>query len=81
MFASEVIYGQLGRGNNPEEALNNLKAYIKVILPAETTEFIIRSVDMNFPTAKKRIRVFRMDEEHPRMGGWQRRPMRSGSLN
>ena len=51
-FASEVIYGQLGRGDNPEEALNNLMACIKVILPSETPEFIIRSVDMNFPTAK-----------------------------
>ena len=51
-FASEVIYGQLGRGDNPEEALNNLMASIKAILPAEKPEFIIRSVDMNFPTAK-----------------------------
>ena len=51
-FASEVIYGQLGRGNNPEEALHNLMESIKVILPAETPVFIIRSVDMNFPTAK-----------------------------
>ena len=51
-FASEVIYGQLGRGNNPEEALNNLMESLKAILPAETPEFIIRSVDMNFPTAK-----------------------------
>ncbi|MDE2842216.1 MAG: hypothetical protein OXN21_02415 [Chloroflexota bacterium] len=51
-FASEVMYGQLGRGDNPEEALTNLMESIKVILPAETPVFVIRSVDMNFPTAK-----------------------------
>ena len=51
-FASEVIYGQLGRGSDPEEALNDLMASIKLILPTETPEFIIRSVDVNFPTAK-----------------------------
>ena len=66
-FASEVIYGQLGRGNNPEEALNDLIASIKVILPEETPDFIVRSVDVNFPTAKSIPEFFEwMENVHDR---------------
>ena len=51
-YASALVYGILGRGDTPEEALNSLMEHMKEVLPDETLEFRVRSVDVNFPTAK-----------------------------
>ena len=57
-FASDLTYGQMGRGYTPQEAMDDLNKDIAKILPGDTTEIRVRSVEVNFPTSKSVLEFF-----------------------
>ena len=51
-YASPLGYGLLGRGSTPEEAIGDLQKSLQKEFPEDSFDFVVRSVDVSFPTAK-----------------------------
>ena len=51
-YASPLGYGLLGRGSTPEQAISDLQESLQKEFPGDTFNFLVKSVDVSFPTAK-----------------------------
>ena len=57
-YASPLGYGLLGRGGTPEEAISDLQKSLQRQFPEDTFNFLVKSVDVSFPTAKSVMEFF-----------------------